>query len=201
VTRREQLSIEAARLFAEKGYHGTSVTDLAEAVGIRKSSLYAHMGAKDELLASIALTGAQAFHAELDAVDRDADSCEQIRQALRAHLRVVAQQTQVAIVFMREWRFLEGQARKSFLRERKRYESRIKAMFTTARDEGVLGPAVDVDDAVLMFFSVANWAYTWIAGRDPDVYADRFFVLLRDGLAAPSTSRSARAAGRRRAAA
>ena len=38
-TRRNELTRQAARLFAEKGYHGTSIGDLAEAMGVQKGSL------------------------------------------------------------------------------------------------------------------------------------------------------------------
>ena len=48
--RRSELTRQAARLFAEKGYHGTSTADLAEAMGVRKGSLYAHIESKADLL-------------------------------------------------------------------------------------------------------------------------------------------------------
>ena len=48
---RDRLTVEAARMFAQRGYHGTSVSDLAAALGIQKSSLYAHISGKADLLA------------------------------------------------------------------------------------------------------------------------------------------------------
>ena len=42
-TRRHELTREAARLFAEKGYHGTSIGDLAQALGVQKASVYHHI--------------------------------------------------------------------------------------------------------------------------------------------------------------
>src|SRR5262249_7729587 len=62
-TRRTELTREAARLFAKKGYHGTSIGDIAEAMGVQKGSVYAHIASKQDLLWSIASEGAQAFHA------------------------------------------------------------------------------------------------------------------------------------------
>ena len=49
-TRRDELTREAARLFAERGFHGTSMGDLAEALGVQKGSLYSLTGSKQELL-------------------------------------------------------------------------------------------------------------------------------------------------------
>ena len=109
--RRTELTRAAARLFAEKGYHGTSVGDLAEALGVQKGSLYAHIESKADLLWEVAREGAEAFHAALDAVPDEGPVVERIRAALRAHLRVVAEQLDVATVFIREWRYLEGERR------------------------------------------------------------------------------------------
>src|SRR5947199_1762868 len=97
-TRKSELTRQAARLFAEKGYHGTSVGDLAEALGVQKGSLYAHIEAKSDLLWEVAREGAEAFHRTLDTVPDEGPIVERIRAALRAHLRVVADQLDIATV-------------------------------------------------------------------------------------------------------
>jgi AcrR family transcriptional regulator len=114
-TRRNELTRQAARLFAEKGYHGTSIGDLAEAMGVQKGSLYAHIDSKADLLWEVARDGATAFQAALDTVSDDASALEKIRLALRAHLRVVGQQLDVATGFIREWRYLDGERREEIL--------------------------------------------------------------------------------------
>src|SRR2546430_10272275 len=91
-SRKSELARQAARLFAEKGYHGTSMGDLAEAMGVQKGSLYAHTGSKQDLLYQAMREGADAFHAALDAIPEDLPPGEKIRLALRGHLRVVADQ-------------------------------------------------------------------------------------------------------------
>src|SRR6266704_3013614 len=153
-TRRSELTRQAARLFAEKGYHGTSIGDLAEAMGVQKGSLYAHIDSKEDLLWEVARGGAEAFHAALDGVPDDGSTLERIRAALRAHLRVVAEQLDVATVFVREWRYL-----------------------------GELRTDLDDATAALLALSAANWAYTWLQpGAETDELADRFTALLLDGM-------------------
>src|SRR6201990_1314674 len=110
-SRRNELTRTAARLFAEKGYHGTSIGDLAEAMGVQKGSLYAHIESKGDLLWEVAREGSVAFPAALDRVPEEGPVVERIRAALRAHLGVVAEQLDVATVFVREWRYLEGERR------------------------------------------------------------------------------------------
>src|SRR5207253_2928527 len=81
--RRTELTRQAARLFAEKGYHGTSIGDLADALGVQKGSLYHHIESKQDLLYETMREGANAFHAALDGIPEDAAATEKIRQALR----------------------------------------------------------------------------------------------------------------------
>ena len=51
--RKEEIVAEATRLFAERGYEGASMGDLAERVGLRKASLFHHFASKDVLYATV----------------------------------------------------------------------------------------------------------------------------------------------------
>jgi TetR/AcrR family transcriptional regulator, cholesterol catabolism regulator len=182
-TRRNELTRQAARLFAEKGYHGTSIGDLAAAMGVQKGSLYAHIASKQDLLYETMREGAAAFHAALDAIPDALPVTDRIRLALRAHLRVVAEQLEVATVFVREWRYLDGPRREEIVAERRRYEERFRALFREGRELGELRTDLDEATAALLALSAANWAYTWLQpGRDTDDLADRFHSLLVDGM-------------------
>jgi TetR/AcrR family transcriptional regulator, cholesterol catabolism regulator len=182
-TRRDELTRQAARLFAERGYHGTSMGDLAEALGVQKGSLYSLTGSKQQLLFDTMRQGAAAFHAALDAVPEDLPATERVRAALRGHLRIVAEQIDVATVFTREWRYLDGDEREEILAERRRYEERFRALFREGVEAGELRADLDVGAAALLVLSAANWAYTWLtAGRDTDELADRFTAIIVDGI-------------------
>ena len=182
-SRRDELVAVAARLFAERGYHGTSMADLAEAMGVQKGSLYSLTGSKQDLLVVVTREGAAAFHAALDRVPEDADPLERIQAALRGHLAVVAEQADTATVFTREWRFLEEPELTAFRDERRRYETRWRSLLAEAAERGMLRTDLDFEATVLLVLSAANWAYTWIRpGVDTDALADRFFAILLDGV-------------------
>ncbi|NBM18618.1 TetR/AcrR family transcriptional regulator [Streptomyces sp. GC420] len=53
LTRREQILREAARLFAERGFHGVGVDEIGAAVGISGPGLYRHFAGKDAMLAEL----------------------------------------------------------------------------------------------------------------------------------------------------
>src|SRR3712207_3339127 len=187
-TRRSELTRQAARLFAERGYHGTSIDQLAKAMGVQKGSLYAHIASKQELLYATMREGSDAFHGALDAIDEGMRATDRIRLALRAHLRVVAEQLDVATVFIREWRYLEGERAAEFLAERRRYEERFRALFREGRELGELRTDLDDHAAVLLVLSAANWAYPGLPeDADTDDLADRFFAILFDGVRGYST--------------
>jgi hypothetical protein len=127
--------------------------------------------------------GAAAFHAALDEVPEETGALERIRLALRGHLRVVADQLDVATVFTREWRFLEGERRAEIVSERRRYEERWRSLFREGVESGQLRPDLDVGAATLLVLSAANWAYTWLRpGADTSQLADRFTAILVDGV-------------------
>ncbi|MBD0420651.1 TetR/AcrR family transcriptional regulator [Streptomyces sp. NPDC052309] len=74
-TRREQILKEAARLFAERGFHGVGVDEIGAAVGISGPGLYRHFPGKDAMLAELLvgisgslLTGAKRRLAEAEGV-------------------------------------------------------------------------------------------------------------------------------------
>src|SRR5213083_840941 len=154
--RREELTRQAARLFAQKGYHGTSIGEIADALGVQKGSLYSHIASKQDLLYETMRDGAAAFHGALDAIPEQLPATDKIRSALRAHLRVVAEQLDVATVFVQEWRYLQGSRREEFLTERRRYEQRIGELFREGRELGELRADLDESAAVLLFLSAAN---------------------------------------------
>jgi AcrR family transcriptional regulator len=181
--RREELTRIAARLFAERGYQGTSLADLAAALGVRKPSLYHHIASKEDLLWDVARAGAEAFHRALDGVPAATPAAERIRLALRAHLGVIGRELDVATVFVREWRFLSAEHRELFVAERRRYEERIRELFRAGVDESQLRTDLDVPTAALLFLSAANWASTWLRpGIDTDELADRLYLALLEGM-------------------
>src|SRR3982750_3394039 len=98
-------------------------------------------------------------------------------------MRVVAEQLDVATVFVREWRYLDGERREEFLAERRRYEERFRALFREGRELGELRTDLDDATATLLALSAANWAYTWLRpNTDTDELADSFYAVLLEGM-------------------
>jgi AcrR family transcriptional regulator len=83
-----EIRVAATRLFAERGYLGVSMHDIADAVGIRAPSLYHFVGAKHELLREIALTTTHANLRNLrEAEQLSDDVAEQVRLCVEQQVR------------------------------------------------------------------------------------------------------------------
>ncbi|AKQ70301.1 regulatory protein, TetR [Myxococcus hansupus] len=103
-TRRRILET-ALQLFASRGYHDTSIRDLATALELRPSALYAHFAAKDHVLAELVRIGHEAHFEALETAFRDAQPTPvaQVRALVHAHTRVHAEHPQLAMVVNEEF--------------------------------------------------------------------------------------------------
>jgi len=178
--RLDQMLQIAAELFSDRGYHGTTVRDIAGKAGILSGSLYAHIRSKEDLLYEIVRRAADQFISSLEALrTRPNPPSERLRLALRAHVEVVAEHPERARVFLHEWTALRGKRRAEVRRLRDRYEALWGEIL------GDVVPTPDAKYARLLVLSAANWTYTWYrpdGPLSPEEVADRFTDLLLDGL-------------------
>src|SRR5437870_273586 len=85
--RAEEVYTAALRLFREKGYHATSMQDIAEAVGLYKGSLYHYIDGKEELLVQVFERAMGGLVADAERIVRDTHlrAADQLRQVLELH--------------------------------------------------------------------------------------------------------------------
>jgi AcrR family transcriptional regulator len=160
--RRDQIVSAAAILFADQGYHGTSMQDIAERVGMLKGSLYAHVANKEEILLEIVSTASRLFTDAVRPVLQEADPpAFKLRRAMAAHLSVIAANRAVATVFLFEWRHLEGQPLRWFGEARERYEALWDGLISAGQTAGVLSSAIETRMAVHLILSAAAGACQW----------------------------------------
>lgn len=184
--RRDDVLRAARRVFSQKGYHGASMRDLGEAVGLRRGSLYAHIASKAELLFEVIDAGADEFLRALAPIAASPrPAAERLRQAFRAHAEVVAGHSEAATVFFHEWRFLAGEARALILAKRDRYEALWRSIVEDGMAAGEFRPG-DARLVTIWLLSAANWLYQWFRPDGPlsaAAVADAFADLALSGLA------------------
>ncbi|HAF09174.1 MAG TPA: TetR/AcrR family transcriptional regulator [Chloroflexi bacterium] len=159
--REDEILAAAARIFREKGYHGTSVRDIAEAVGLLKGSLYHYIRSKDELLARLFEGLLEDTVRELGSiVARDASPEARLRDMVRAYADAVMAHHDAVGLYLREWRSLPP-AELAGLGARRR---RMRALLTDVIDDGVRAGGFAVGDAKIAALAIlgsCNWLYEW----------------------------------------
>lgn len=178
-----------ARVFAERGYDGTSVDDLVAATGLARGGLYHYIGSKSQLLTRI-LEDLMAPLLERAAAiaegpDAPATAEERLRELTRVWMRRVESHRHHVQVFHRERRTLEREAGWDAARgDRDHFERLLTGVLRQGSDAGefvVPDPAL----AALGLLGMVNHTALWFTpgGRlSADEVADGFVDLLLDGI-------------------
>ena len=184
--RRAEMIRAAARLFSERGYHGTSMQHLAEALGLQRGSLYAHIGSKEELLFDVVDEGASRFleRAEV-AVGLNAIASVRLRRLLVGHIETAIEHLDSATVFLNEWRYLSDGPRATIQEKRDRYEAMVREVIQDGIDAGEFRDDANVRFAARLVLSAGNWTYAWYrpgGELGPMEIGERFAELVIRGL-------------------
>jgi AcrR family transcriptional regulator len=159
--RRKQIVQAARTLFREKGYHATTIRDIADMSGVLSGSLYAHIRTKEDLLFEITDEVADHFVHKLETITQSPQPpTEKFRRALAGHITVVAEHLDAASVFSHEWKALSGERKEIIQAKRDRYEQ----LWADILDEGVASGEFHEEHirfSRVMTLSVANWLYQW----------------------------------------
>lgn len=151
----------ATTLFAEKGFNGTSIGDLANELGLTTASLYYHVSGKQELLLRVLEDGMSNFLNRLEELaELDLQPREKIRLAVENHLHFVLTHKQEVAVFLRERRFLESPLRETYDARVNRYDH----LFTEVIREGMATGTVPAGDPTLLRLAILgmiNWIVEW----------------------------------------
>jgi len=137
MTKKEQIHQAAAKLFQEKGYQAASMRDLAKAVGLQVSSLYSHLGKKEEVLQKMCFDNAHRFVQQI-AIDNPTS----------------------ITVFNDEWKHLSEPFLTDFLELRKQYESQFKGIIKA----GIAAQEFQQVQPTIAFYTILTslrWVHYW----------------------------------------
>lgn len=151
----------AAQIFRQKGYHGTSMQDIADAVHLQKASLYHHITGKQEILVDILDRALDLLIKDIEAVAKsDIKPEEKVRQAMQAYVGRLTEDIDLAAVLLQEHRSLEDDLRAAHIARRDRLES----IWREILQEGIKSGDFRHTDEVITTFAilgVLNWMITW----------------------------------------
>lgn len=160
--RRDDVIQAAGRLFANRGYHATSMRDLGNELGILGGSVYAHVASKEELLVEVVQRAGRLFGESAEqAMVSSENPAEQLRALIGGHIGVVLDHRDEAQTFLNEAAALAGSSRRAIIEERDRYEARFRAVINEGIADGTFRSDLDTDLAATFILSVLNAIERW----------------------------------------
>lgn len=182
---RDDILEAAAQVFRQKGFHGASMANIAEAVNLQKASLYHHVSSKQEILFEILDRALELLLERISPIARlDLPADERLCRMICEYLQILAENTDLSAVLLFEHRSLEGRQHARHVPNRDKFE----ALWREVLQDGVRARQFECDDIPLTaraILGIMNWTITWYrpnGGLAIQQIADHYSSLLLNGL-------------------
>jgi AcrR family transcriptional regulator len=176
----------AVELFGTNTYAGTSMRDISEAVGILPGSLYTHINSKEALLFDIVASGIDKYLEAIEpAAISSAPADERIRAAVKAYMKVLADNRDQTRIAFHQWKHLGQANRRKIVKKRNAYEQLFTSMVDDGIAAGLFKGVRDPRLAVLAIMGMLNGVPEWFSpsGRSgPEEVGEAVADLMVSGL-------------------
>jgi len=185
VNKKELILSEAAKLFGEKGFGGTSMRDLAEKVGMEAASMYNHIKSKDEILELICFKIAAAYTSQLSEIELTSLSFqEKLSLVIKLHIDLMINDAASVSVANNDWKYLREEKKTEYKAIRKSYEKSFANILEQGMKAGEF-KNMNVSVALFTILSSLRWIELWYKpSRDitPEELENELSTILLNGL-------------------
>jgi AcrR family transcriptional regulator len=172
----------AARLFEARGFHGTSIQQIADEIGITKAAIYHYVDSKDKILYEIHDAFISTLLEGAEGVIRDQQDPERrVRLIVHGIFRAVADYRPYVRAFFRDFMNLSPEWRQLIEQKRDRYEELVEGCVAQGSENGAFEVVGSPRLGTLFLFGACNWAYQWMTTEGaftPDDLADMWSAML-----------------------
>jgi AcrR family transcriptional regulator len=187
---RDRILAAAVQLFAEYGYHASTMRDIARITGIQAASIYYHYANKQALLVEIMDTHMRRLNETLEAILQQQSPVEdRLYEAIANHIRLHTTFKPEFFIIDTEIRALEGENRAAILAQRDHYDSLLQKLLLEGIERGVFRP-IDVKITSYALIAMCTEVATWFRpeGRlSVQQVIDIYTKLFSDGLLLATT--------------
>jgi TetR/AcrR family transcriptional regulator, cholesterol catabolism regulator len=163
---RDDVVSAAAKVFRTKGFHGASVQDIADEVGILKGSLYHYFTSKEELLYLVVKEPITQMYQQISEIVNDnLGAAEKLRLAITAHLQCFDRHYPNLFVYLRERDALKPRFREMMGFSHKDYERCWQQILHEGIRNGEFRPDIDVQVTSYGLLGMLNWSYKWYSPK------------------------------------
>jgi AcrR family transcriptional regulator len=192
--REQQILQQALRLFSQTGYHGTSLQEIADELGITRPAFYYYFKSKDDLLwRLIGSLGDHLLEEVRPVVNEAVTPLEKLHKLLVAHTRTILDNPDAFKIYFTERHLVGPQRDRQLRRGEEQYISLYERVIAEAQADGVVRQA-DPHLLALVVTGLANSALRWFRPRRP-LTAEAASELLADLAVASIASPAARNIG------
>lgn len=160
--RRGQILEKAAHLFCVRGYDSTSMSDIADEVGITKAGLYYFVESKEHLLYLITDYGLDLLE---ETVVKPLKSVEEpkalLKELIRLHTHMVLTRPREVTIILHERTALTGVYREKILQRKKEYIDYVRNLLIRLQQRGEARQDLDPTAATFFLLGALNWIYQW----------------------------------------
>lgn len=189
--RQVEIADVAARLFTEHGLAGTSMEDIANAIGIKKPTLYHYVQSKAQIVSWIHDACVEAVNPGLRSyIEQDLAPAEILFLVARDTLALLVNKPGYLRVYFENPRDLDAADQAHIVEMRDEYFDMVKSVLARGVDAGEF-VVDDLDISALAYFGMCNWSYQWyrIQGPvGPEQMALMLWRIFMNGVKAPGAS-------------
>ena len=184
--KRKALIQEAARAFSARGYHDTSLVDVARELGVTKGALYYYVKSKQEILfechmSSIELGDRAIEHAR----SIDGSGFDSVVALAHRYMELLVGESGTLAV-LTEFDALEPETRKIVAAGRTRFGNTFRELLERGQADGSVRGAINAKIAEFFYLGAVNWATRWFdpggeldGSRVAAQFADLFAAAIR----------------------
>ena len=158
---REEILAAAAQIFREKGFHATSMQDIAIAVNLQKASLYHHISSKQEILLALLDRALELLISKMQEVlNFPMPPDEKLRRAIQEYLETLLEERDLASVLLLEHRSLDPEYHAKHIPKRDQFEILWRVLIQEGQSKNLFN-STDVGLVSRSLLGVLNWTITW----------------------------------------
>jgi AcrR family transcriptional regulator len=183
LTRKEEIIRVSARLFATKGYHATTLDEIAGELGITKPALYYHIRDKEDILREIVNRIMEPMEAASKAGRSSLSPREKIEEIVKILVKFAAERKETTLIAFEEIKILPKRTSDAIKRRQKEVELSLQEALKEGVDRGNF-KVNDIKVASFAILGAANWVYRWYQPHGkltPEVIAEQFMNFLENG--------------------
>ena len=177
---------EALKLFAEKGYHSTTLDEVAKRLGVTKAALYYYFDNKAQIIRVIMRKHIDNMTQSVKLVSSELTPKDKLREFIRCHVKNVTTSLDDTKILFEQINALPPKTRQSIENKEREYDRALQVILQEGIDDG----SFKIDDVKVISYAIiglCNWTYRWYKpdGRlTPDKLSDIIISLVENGLLA-----------------